>query len=122
MEIRFTTGESPLGNVLVAATDKGICTVSLRESDEGGKQSFGVRFPKATLRRDDAGLKSGLDYVLAIIACRKLEIAHPLELQGTHFQREVWNKLLAITPGSTRSYLAVAQAIKRPKCRAGSQR
>jgi AraC family transcriptional regulator of adaptative response/methylated-DNA-[protein]-cysteine methyltransferase len=49
MEIRFTTGQSQLGSVLVAATDKGICAVSLRESDEGASDSLRARFPKATI-------------------------------------------------------------------------
>jgi AraC family transcriptional regulator of adaptative response/methylated-DNA-[protein]-cysteine methyltransferase len=115
MEIRFTTGKSPLGTVLLAATDKGICTVSLRESDEGTEESLRARFPKARLDRDDAALKASLDLVLARITGRKLDSLLPLDLRGTDFQRQVWNQLLAIPPGSTRSYLDVAQAIKRPK-------
>ena len=115
MEIRFTTGESQLGNVLVAATNKGICAASLRESHEGAEESLRSRFPKAKIDRDDAGLKSVLDLILARIAGRKLDSALPLYLQGTDFQREVWNQLLSIPAGSTRSYLDVAQAIKRPK-------
>ncbi len=115
MEIKFTTGDSPLGNVLVAATDKGVCTVSLRESEEGAEDTLRARFPRAEIRRDDAALKPALDSVLARIAGRRLDDALPLDLQGTDFQREVWNQLLAIPPGSTRSYLDVAQAIKRPK-------
>ena len=115
MEIKFTTGDSPLGNVLVAATDKGVCTVSLRESEEGAEDTLRARFPRAEIIRDDAALKPALNSVLARIAGRKLDDALPLDLQGTDFQREVWNQLLAIPPGSTRSYLDVAQAIKRPK-------
>ena len=115
MEIRFTTGESQLGSVLVAATNTGICAVSLRESQEGGKESLRARFPKAKISRDDVGLKPALDLVLARIAGRNLDSAPTLDLQGTDFQREVWNQLLSIPPGSTRSYLDVAQAIKRPK-------
>ncbi len=115
MEIKFTTGDSPLGNVLVAATDKGVCTVSLRESEEGAEDTLRARFPRAEIRRDDAALKPALDSVLARIAGRRLDDALPLDLQGTDFQRDVWNQLLAIPPGSTRSYLDVAQAIKRPK-------
>ena len=115
MEIKFTTGDSPLGNVLVAATDKGVCTVSLRESGEGAEDTLRARFPRAEIRRDDAALKPALDSVLARIAGRRLDDALPLDLQGTDFQRDVWNQLLAIPPGSTRSYLDVAQAIKRPK-------
>jgi AraC family transcriptional regulator, regulatory protein of adaptative response / methylated-DNA-[protein]-cysteine methyltransferase len=115
MEIRFTTGASPLGRVLVAATDRGICAVSLRESDDGAEESLRARFPKATIDRDDAALKPALDSVLARITGRKLDGPLQLDLRGTDFQREVWNQLLSIPPGSTRSYLDVAQAIKRPK-------
>jgi AraC family transcriptional regulator of adaptative response/methylated-DNA-[protein]-cysteine methyltransferase len=115
MEIKFTTGATPLGSALVAATDKGVCTVSLRESDAGAEESLRVRFPKAEIKRDDAALKRTLDAVRERIAGRRLDSTLPLDLQGTEFQREVWNELLSIPPGKTRSYLDVAQAIKRPK-------
>jgi len=115
VEIKFTIGKSPLGHALVAATEKGVCTVSLNESEAGAEESLRSRFPKAKINRDDAALKSALDSVLARIAGRNLDSALSLDLQGTDFQREVWNQLLSIPPGSTRSYLDVAQAIKRPK-------
>jgi AraC family transcriptional regulator, regulatory protein of adaptative response / methylated-DNA-[protein]-cysteine methyltransferase len=115
MDIRFTIGQSSLGSVLVAATDRGICAVSLRESDDGANESLHARFPTADISQDDAGLKPALDLVLARIAGRKLDDALPLDLQGTDFQRAVWNQLLAIPAGKTRTYLDVAQAINRPK-------
>jgi len=115
MEIRFTTGQSPLGSVVVAATERGICAVSLRESDEGAGDFLRARFPKAKIDQDDAALKPALDLVLARIAGRNLDDALPLDLQGTEFQREVWNQLLVIPAGKTRTYLDVAQAINRPK-------
>jgi AraC family transcriptional regulator, regulatory protein of adaptative response / methylated-DNA-[protein]-cysteine methyltransferase len=115
MEIRFTIGASPLGSVVVAATDKGVCAVSLRESEAGAAESLRTRFPKAEIKRDDEGLERALDIVRARIAGRELDAEVPLDLQGTDFQREVWNQLLSIPPGSTRSYLDVAHAIKRPK-------
>src|SRR5258705_946971 len=115
MEIRFTTGESPLGSLLVATTDKGICAVSLRESDEGAEEYLKARFPKAEIKRDDAVLKPALGVVQQRISGHKLDDVLPLDLQWTEFQREVWNQLLAIPAGSTRSYLDVAQAINRPK-------
>jgi AraC family transcriptional regulator of adaptative response/methylated-DNA-[protein]-cysteine methyltransferase len=115
MNIRFTTGKSPLGSVLVASTDRGVCAVSLQESDEGAEESLRARFPKAKIDRDDEALSPALDSVLARIAGRKLDSALPLDLRGTDFQREVWSQLLSIPPGSTRSYLDVAQAINRPK-------
>ncbi|MDQ6872362.1 MAG: methylated-DNA--[protein]-cysteine S-methyltransferase [Gemmatimonadota bacterium] len=115
MEIRFTTGLSPLGTVLVAASDKGICAVNLRESPEGAGDFLRARFPRAEIDQDDEGLKPALDLVLARIAGRKFDDALPLDLQGTDFQREVWTQLLAIPAGKTRTYLDVAQAINRPK-------
>jgi AraC family transcriptional regulator of adaptative response/methylated-DNA-[protein]-cysteine methyltransferase len=115
MEVRFTIGESALGSVLVAATPKGVCAVSLRESDDGAEEYLRARFPKAEIKRDDAPLKPALDIVQERIVGRRLDDALPLDLQGTDFQREVWNELLAIPAGSTRSYLDVAQAIRRPK-------
>lgn len=115
MEIKFTTGTSPLGSVLVAATDRGVCAVSLRKSDAGAEEHLRARFPKAELKRDDEALKPALDTVRERIAGRRLDSTLPLDLQGTDFQREVWSQLLAIPAGSTRSYLDVAQAINRPK-------
>ena len=110
MEIKFTTGASPLGSVLVAATAKGVCVVSLRESDAGAEEYLRARFPKAEVVRDDVTLKRTLDTIRERIAGRELDSALTLDLQGTSFQREVWNQLLSIPAGSTRSYLDVAQA------------
>ena len=115
MEIRYTTGASQLGSVVVAATDKGVCAVSLRESETGAEESLRARFRKADFKRDDAALKQTLDAIRDRIAGRKLDREVPLDLQGTDFQREVWSQLLSIPAGSTRSYLDIAQAINRPK-------
>lgn len=115
MEIRYTIGASPLGRVLVATTDKGICAVSLREADQELENSLRDQFPKAELRRDDSALERTLKAVLARIAGRDLDDSLPVDLEGTPFQREVWNQLLAIPRGATRSYLEIARAINRPK-------
>jgi AraC family transcriptional regulator of adaptative response/methylated-DNA-[protein]-cysteine methyltransferase len=115
MEIKFTTGPSPLGIVLVAATERGLCVVSLRETDAEAEDYLQGRFSSAAIIRDDASLEEALYMVQERIAGRQLDAKLPLDLRGTDFQREVWNQLLAIPPGSTRSYLDVAQAINRPK-------
>ena len=115
VEIAYTTGESALGKVVVAATGRGLCSVSLRESDAGAEESLRVRFPRADIKRDDDALRNQLTAVLDRISGRRLDEALPLDLQGTDFQREVWNQLLTIPAGKTRSYLDVARAINRPK-------
>ena len=80
MEIRFTTGGSALGSVLIAATEKGICSVTLRATADGAEDSLRARFPKADLKRDDASLKPALETVLARIAGRQLDAALPLDV------------------------------------------
>jgi len=115
VEIAYTTGDSALGTVVVAATENGVCSVSIRESDVGADESIRARFPRAELKRDDDALRSQLEIVLARISGRRLDEALPLDLQGTDFQREVWEQLLSIPPGKTRSYLDVARAINRPR-------
>jgi AraC family transcriptional regulator of adaptative response/methylated-DNA-[protein]-cysteine methyltransferase len=115
VEIQFTTVPSELGVVLIGATEKGICAISLRETEEGAEETLRARFLKAKLLRDDLALKPAVDLVLARIRGQKLDDALPLDLHGTEFQREVWAQLLAIPAGKTRTYLDVAQAIDRPK-------
>ena len=115
MEIRFTTAPSELGVVLIAASKKGLCAVTLRESAEGAEEALRTRFPKAQIERDDSGLEPAVDLVLARIRGQKLDDPVSVDLHGTEFQREVWTQLLAIPAGKTRTYLDVAQAINRPK-------
>jgi AraC family transcriptional regulator, regulatory protein of adaptative response / methylated-DNA-[protein]-cysteine methyltransferase len=115
VEIRFTSGSSRLGDVVVATTEKGVCSVSVRESGAEPEVSLRARFPKAEIRRDDAGLRPLLDLVTGRIAGENLDKEIPLDVQGTDFQRDVWNQLLTIPAGKTRTYLDIAKAINRPK-------
>ena len=115
MQIKFTTGASPLGSVLVAATDKGICVVSIRESEAGAEEYLRTRFADSEITRNDSALEQALNTIRERIAGRELDSTLPLDLLGTDFQREVWDQLLAIPAGSTRTYLDVALAINRPK-------
>jgi len=115
VEITYTTGESVLGKVVVAATENGVCSVSIRESDVDAEESLRARFPRAVIKRDDDALRGRLAVVLDRISGRRLDEALSLDLHGTDFQREVWAQLLTIPAGKTRSYLDVARAINRPK-------
>ena len=115
MEIAYTTGDSALGKVVVAATENGVCSVSIRASDADAEESLRARFPRAEITRDDDALPDRLAVVLDRISGRRLDEALPLDLHGTDFQREVWEQLLTIPPGKTRSYLDVARAINRPR-------
>ena len=115
MEITYTTGDSALGKVVVAATENGVSSVSIRESVADAEESLQARFPRAEIKRDDDALRGRLAVVLDRISGRRLDEALSLDLHGTDFQREVWAQLLTIPAGKTRSYLDVARAINRPK-------
>jgi AraC family transcriptional regulator of adaptative response/methylated-DNA-[protein]-cysteine methyltransferase len=115
MSIRYTTTASPLGRLLLAATTRGICMVSLGDSDSRLETALHQEYPRAEIHRDSNGLQSWLRSVLARIE-GKVPSGHlPVDVQATAFQRRVWQELLSIPPGATRSYSEVARAVGRPK-------
>ncbi|HEU4390258.1 MAG TPA: bifunctional DNA-binding transcriptional regulator/O6-methylguanine-DNA methyltransferase Ada [Blastocatellia bacterium] len=114
MKVAFTITASPLNRLLVAATEKGICAVSLGDSDSLLVQTLEREFPKAEIRRDDRGLGRLVRFVLQSIENNRVNETLPLDVGGTAFQRRVWAALQQIPRGSTASYEDVARTIKRP--------
>jgi len=112
--IRYTCADSPLGRMLVAATDKGVCAIQFAGSDEELEQGLRHEFPFAIRRRDDAGLEGWKRTLLGQMQGVRLNSALPLDIRATAFQRRVWSYLQSIPFGETRSYGAVAKAIGRP--------
>jgi len=112
--IRYTCADSPLGRMLIAATDKGVCAIQFANSDEELEQGLRHEFPFAIRRRDDQGMESSRQTLLEQMRGLRLDAALPLDIQATAFQRRVWSYLQSIPFGETRSYLAVAKAIGRP--------
>jgi AraC family transcriptional regulator of adaptative response/methylated-DNA-[protein]-cysteine methyltransferase len=109
--IRWTTFDSPLGNMLIAATSKGICRLTFDDSVE----SLERLFPKATIVEDGGGMKALVEGALAAIE-RPLAMPDlPLDVAGTAFQEAVWRELRKIPAGETRSYADIAAAIGHPK-------
>ena len=115
MNIRFATADSPVGRVLVATTERGICAVTLGEDDASLEASLTAEYPRATIQRDDDALRPYLDAVLNHLSSRTSLATIPLDLGGTPFQRQVWQALTAIPAGEQRTYREVAEAVGRPK-------
>jgi AraC family transcriptional regulator, regulatory protein of adaptative response / methylated-DNA-[protein]-cysteine methyltransferase len=113
--IRYTCAECPLGRMLIAATDRGICAISFAASDDELQQGLKREFPFAIWRRDDASMKAWKVGLLGHIAGEKLDAKLPLDIQATAFQRKVWSCLQSIPFGETRSYQQVAAAIGQPR-------
>lgn len=112
--IRYTCTDSPLGRMLIAATDKGICAIQFADSDEELEQGLRHEFPFAVRRRNDEAMQAWKDDLLRQMRGQTLHSALPLDIQATAFQRRVWSYLQSIPFGVTRSYAAVAKAIGQP--------
>ena len=112
--IRFATAETSIGWVLVASTDRGLCSIELGDSKEGLTAGLFERFPKAELAGDDPDFGDQLRRVVAMIEVPGTGLDLPLDLRGTAFRRQVWDALRAIPSGSTATYAEVARSIGRP--------
>ncbi len=112
--IRYTFADSPLGRMLIAATDKGICAIQFADSDGELEQGLRHEFPFAIRRRDDEAMRPWKEDLLRQMRGQRLNAALPLDIQATAFQRRVWSHLQTIPFGRTRSYAAVAKAIGQP--------
>jgi AraC family transcriptional regulator of adaptative response/methylated-DNA-[protein]-cysteine methyltransferase len=113
--VRYTIASSPLGRMLIAATDKGICAVQFADSDQDLQQGLMREFPFATRRRDDAAMAQWRDKLSSLIRGQETNPSLPLDIRATAFQRRVWEALQRIPRGETRSYSAVAKKIGMPK-------
>jgi len=113
-QIRYTCADSPLGRMLVAATDKGICAIQFADTDEELEQGLKHEFPFAIRKRDDDFMREWKEDLLRKLRGQKINAALPLDIQATAFQRRVWSYLQSIPRGETRSYAAVAKAIGKP--------
>ena len=112
--IRFAIGETSLGTLLVAATEKGICTIELGDDPDPLLHALETRFAGATLVGDDAGFAEVVAKVAGFVESPARTLDLPLDIRGTAFQERVWAALTAIAPGSTMTYGEVAAAIGQP--------
>lgn len=112
--IRFTFGRCDLGRVMLAATEKGVCALSLGDSESGLEEWLRTEFPAAEVGRADADLRGWLQAVLDQLSGDLPHPDLPLDVRGTAFQRRVWEELRRIPFGETRTYTEVAAAIGRP--------
>ena len=109
--IRWTHFASPLGQMLIAATNKGICRLTFDDSEA----SLHRLFPKAEIIKDNGTLKTLVEGALVAIERPIAAPDLPIDVAGTAFQEAVWRELRKIPAGETRSYADIAAAIGHPK-------
>lgn len=113
-DISYTIVDSPFGRMLVAVTARGICALSLHDSDEWQERELRRDFREAKIRRGDGVARPAAEAVRRFLSGESGECEVPLDVRGTPFQIQVWDELRAIRPGATRSYGEIAERIGRP--------
>lgn len=112
--ILFTVAKSSFGSVLVAATEKGIVAVSIGDGEDELVAALKADFPKAQIERDDDAFLDRVGSVMARLEGSEPHESLPFDIRATAFQWQVWERLLAIPRGETRTYGEIAAEMGRP--------
>jgi len=112
--IHYTAIPTTLGLLLVAVTERGICSASLGDDEESLVAALRAEYPGAELARASDSRDRLVDAVVAHVEGRSGAVELPLDLRATSFQWQVWRALQRIPAGATRSYQAIATELGRP--------
>ena len=112
--IGYVIGASPLGKILIAATERGLCSVILGDSDAHLVRDLRVQFPQAKIEPEPS-LASHLEGVLSQFTEHPAALDLPLDLRATAFQMRVWEALRRIPRGEPRTYAELAKSLGNPK-------
>ena len=113
--IRFAVGQSSLGAVLVAATDKGVCAILLGDDPDALARSLQDCFPRAQLIGADAEFEAVVAKAVGLVERPNVGFDLPLDIQGTAFQQRVWAALRRTAAGERVSYADIAGRIGSPR-------
>jgi AraC family transcriptional regulator of adaptative response/methylated-DNA-[protein]-cysteine methyltransferase len=113
--IRFGVAQTSLGALLVAATEKGICSIALGDDADQLVRELQDEFSRATLVGDDVQFQEWIARVIALVESPGASADMPLDLRGTAFQQRVWQALRGIPAGTTMTYEQIAREIGAPK-------
>lgn len=112
--IHYSISESPLGQLLVAATGKGLCSVRLGDDQQALKDELFTEFSSAEIAEDCSQLSDWVKLIVKHLGGKAPHLDLPLDVRATAFQKQVWQALQAIPYGETRSYADVAESLGRP--------
>jgi AraC family transcriptional regulator of adaptative response/methylated-DNA-[protein]-cysteine methyltransferase len=115
VRIEFAIGETSLGAILVARSQRGVCAISLGDDADALLRELQDRFPRAELIGGDEAFETLVAQVVGLIEQPGIGHELPLDVRGTAFQQRVWQALRQIPAGETASYAQVAQRIGSPK-------
>ena len=114
-DIRFAVGQSSLGAILVASSDRGVASILIGDDPDGLVRDLQDRFPKARLVGGDKEYESMVARVVSFVEAPGNRSEPSLDVRGTAFQRRVWQALQEYSGGQTSSYSEIARRIGAPK-------
>jgi AraC family transcriptional regulator of adaptative response/methylated-DNA-[protein]-cysteine methyltransferase len=112
--IHYSAVPTSLGLLLVAVTERGICSVSLGDDEATLVDALRTEFPAADLVRTTDARDRLVDAVVAHVEGTARAGDLPLDLRATAFQWQVWRALQRIPEGATRTYQEVARELGHP--------
>ena len=115
LRIRYSIIDSPLGRLLVAATEGGVCAVCIGDSDAFVESSLAEDYPSATLHRSDEEMKKWTGAFGRYFEGDDLAVNLPLDLKATAFQARVWKIIQSIPIGKTTTYSQIAEELGEPE-------
>lgn len=115
LRITWTVLDTPLGALLLARTERGLCRVAFGESEDALEELLRSEFPAAERQRASPDSDARLRAVAGALGERAGAERLPLDVRATDFQRQVWQALRSIPGGSTASYAEVARSVGRPR-------
>jgi AraC family transcriptional regulator of adaptative response/methylated-DNA-[protein]-cysteine methyltransferase len=114
-EIKFAIGQTSLGAILVASTQKGVAAILLGDDPDELVRNLQDRFPKAQLIGADRDYEMLVAQVVGFVEAPRIGLNLPLDVRGTAFQERVWKALQEVPAGATVSYAEIARRIGAPK-------
>jgi AraC family transcriptional regulator of adaptative response/methylated-DNA-[protein]-cysteine methyltransferase len=112
--IHVAVASTSLGLMIIAATEKGLCAIEFGDNEDQLRKRLHDRFPKADLTESD-NFQGWVREVVAFVDAPSERLTLPLDVQGTAFQRRVWEALRKVPSGTTTTYSEVAKQIGQPK-------
>ena len=113
--VRFAIARTSLGNVLVAATETGICKITFGEDAAALEAELAVELSEAERIEDTARIEPFIEQIDAYLRGSREHFDLPLDISATSFQQRVWDALRQIPYGETRSYSDIAEALGTPR-------
>ncbi len=114
LRIGYSIIDSPLGRLLVAATERGVCGVCIGDSDAFVERSLAEDYPSAILYRNDQGMKEWTGAFSKYFDGEHLALNLPLDVKATAFQSRVWKIIQSIPFGKTTTYSQIAKELGEP--------